>query len=404
MPQAVFRQRKKVLVGIGLVAVVALLAGLNFFRLNQKEVIEVKTAVVTKGTIASNVFATGKVVVPDQVGITARVNGIVAEINVNPGDQVKAGQVLLRFDDQDLALELAQAEAALQVARTQSEQQESQTQPALEQAKLAYESAATNLARSRELYDAGAISLEQLEAAELEANLKKSQYEAALNQANASRVSAAAQIKQAEAAWQMAVRRMEAAVVVAPQDGTILDCFVEKGQFVSMGTPLFSCGNLTTLEIESEISEVDAPQLAVGQAVEISGEALGAETYRGTVKQIAPAAVRQVNSQGEQTIVLVTIAIQGKTGLLKPGYNVDLNITTASRESTLLLPYEAVVETEDGTAVYVVKDGVARKRTAKTGISDELHVEILEGAAEGEVVVLDPPETLKDGALVRIND
>lgn len=405
MPQISFGQRKKLFVGIGLVAVVGLLFGLNIFRLNQKDVLDVKIAAVEKAPIVANVFASGKVVVHDQEEITTRVNGIVQDIKVKGGDQVKAGQVLLQFDNSDLSLEADQAEASLSAARAQAELQEkSQSEAGLQQAKLAYENARAKLDRSRQLYEAGAISLEQLEAAQLEAGVKKSQYESALTQLRVTRQSAAASVKQADAAWKLAETRLSAAQILAPRDGTILARNAEKGQFVAMGTPVFTIGSLNNLEVESEISEVDIQRLALGQTVEISGESLGTAKFKGRVKEIAPRAESKQKSQGEQTTVMITVEVLGETGLLRPGYNVDLNITTASRKSALVVPYEAVVEDGDGNAVFVVQDGAARKRLVKTGISDDLHVEILEGLSVNDRVILNPSETLKDGATVQVND
>lgn len=97
----------------------------------------------------------------------------------------------------------------------------------------------------------------------------------------------------------------------------------------------------------------------------------------------------------------VTIGVIGNAELLRPGYNVDLNITTARRKAALVVPYEAIVEDGNESAVFVVKDGVARKRQVRTGISDEMRVEILDGVSSGDRVILNPPEKLEDGSLVR---
>ncbi|ADI01017.1 MAG TPA: efflux RND transporter periplasmic adaptor subunit [Syntrophothermus lipocalidus] len=402
MPQIPFNQRNKVIIGVTMTAIVALLFGINIYRFRQKEVLEVQTAVVRKAPLVANIFTTGTVVVRDKEVITAKTSGIVQDVKVKVGDQVKAGQVLLQFNDRDLILEAQQAEAALMEARAQAVlQAKGETEPAVQQAKLVYDNAKEKLKRNQELYAAGAISLEQLEAAQLDADLKKSQYESALAQAAASRQSYEARVRQAEASWKLAVNRLQAARIAAPCDGTILARTVEKGQFVSAGTALFTIGNLSSLEVQADISEVDVLRLAVGQDVEITGEPLGTNKYRGRVKDIAPRAENKIKNQSEQTIVPVTIGVIGNAELLRPGYNVDLNITTARRKAALVVPYEAIVEDGNESAVFVVKDGVARKRQVRTGISDEMRVEILDGVSSGDRVILNPPEKLEDGSLVR---
>lgn len=95
------------------------------------------------------------------------------------------------------------------------------------------------------------------------------------------------------------------------------------------------------------------------------------------------------------------ISLNPGQGRLKPGYTVDINITTASKADGLVVPYEAVLESGKTQEIFVVEKGKARKRSVHTGISNELYLTVDKGLNKGDKVIVSPPEKLKDGSLVK---
>lgn len=95
----------------------------------------------------------------------------------------------------------------------------------------------------------------------------------------------------------------------------------------------------------------------------------------------------------------VIVGVEGATRLL-PGYNVDLEITTADSQG-MVVPIEALVVKDEGDSVYIIKDGVAKLTKVKTGISDGITMEIKDGVAKDDQVVTNPGN-LQDGSKVRI--
>lgn len=97
----------------------------------------------------------------------------------------------------------------------------------------------------------------------------------------------------------------------------------------------------------------------------------------------------------------VKIEIEDTKGQLRPGYTVDLRIITSAERETLVVPFEAVIDSDDGRQVYVVEGGKAVLRDIKTGLESDLYVEVLKGLSEGEKVILSPDAGLTEGERVK---
>lgn len=400
----------------GTVLLVILLIGLNVYRVKQKDVVPVKAAVAVEDKIESVVIASGRVIAPNREDIVTQVSGTVTDIKVKLGQEVEAGQPLLVLQSTDAVAKIHQAEATMATAEANLASARAsgntveyvQAQTAWRQAEANWQNARQQLERMETLYKEGAVSQEQLEAARLDLDLKEAQYRSAQAQFEAAKAGAPisvqaleAQVAEAKAALEVLRNQASPTGLKAPRGGRVLQINVNKGDAVNPNTLLITVGDLTGLEIETDISEVDIDQMKVGQPVLITGNAVPDAEYAGTVKEIGLMAVTKIKNQGEVTSVKVVIGVPEGTDL-KPGYNVDLNITTASQEVAVVVPFEAVVEKDKQTQVFVVEDGVAKLKPVKTGISDELRVQIVEGVKAGDQVVINPEDDLTDGTVVKV--
>jgi len=154
---------------------------------------------------------------------------------------------------------------------------------------------------------------------------------------------------------------------------------------------LFWIGRASPLRIEAEVDEEDIPLVAVGQSALIKADAFAGRKLDGTVADITPKG-DPVNKSYR-----VRIALPRDTPL-RIGMTVESNIVVRREGAALLVPQGAV----SGGHVFVVVEGRVVRRAVVMGVVGQGVVEIRDGVAEGETVVLDPPASLADGSPVRL--
>ncbi|WJI25535.1 efflux RND transporter periplasmic adaptor subunit [Thermosynechococcus sp. B3] len=367
--------------------------------------------------LVARIAATGKVVPVQTVNISPKRAGLLAELYVEQGDQVKAGQIIARMDNRDEQAQLAQAQANLAdaiarrdrvVAGNRAEeiaQAEAQVRAAATRAQLAEE----RLKRNELLAAEGAIPRDTLD--ELKANrdsaiasLQEAQKRLQLLQ----RGSRTEEIRQAEAAVAAAQAQVQAAraaledtVIRAPFTGIITQKYANPGAFVTPTTTASATTSATStsivaiaqgLEILAEVPEVDIGQVLVGQPVEIRADAYPGETFEGRVRLVAPEAVV------EQNVTFFQVRVSLVTGLqkLRSGMNVDLDFLGQKINNALLVPTVAIAVERGQTGVYVVgEDNRPKFRPVTIGSSWQDQTQIISGLRAGERVFIDFPERLR---------
>lgn len=409
--------KKKIWLGVGIAVLVALIIGLNIYRNSQETAVAAQYFTVKEERIEENVLASGKVEVVAKEEITARTNAMVQQVAVKEGDRVRAGQVLIKLDTAELTRDLKREEAALALQRANLSravaaarpQEVAQDKATIKQAETAYLNSKTKYARNQALYKDGAISKEALDASYVELVNAETSYRTAQQRLSLrlegdtaeSKNALAAQVKQAELAVSLAKDQLARAEVKATMDGVVLFLGAEKGKYVTTGTSLAVIGDTARLRVKADISESDSGRLAVGQPVKITTPALRDEEFAGIVSRVGAAAVTRTKSGSEQTEVQVTVDITRFNDKLKPGYSVDLTITTASKSKALAIPYEAVIEKNKQKEVFVIENGQARKKQITTGVGNELYITVEKGLKKGDKVVVNPSDKLKDGIDVK---
>ena len=189
---------------------------------------------------------------------------------------------------------------------------------------------------------------------------------------------------------------LEMAVVKAPMNGTVMNLPVKKGDRVVEGESIGSIADLGSFIVELMVDEIDVNSVAAGQNVIISSDAFNDE-LEGVVTFVAPGGTLVGNIIKYKT----QIDIVDDKGLLRPGMFVNAEIITNRLEDALAIPSLAILGDEE-KFVYVVEDGVARKRPVEVGMRTLNKVEVL-GVDEGEKVIIGPYTTLitlEDGTAV----
>jgi len=410
-----FPLRKAIIIGV-VVLVLASIIGLNVYRAKNKDVVKVQTAEVKTKALVENVLASGKVSALEKESIYSRVTGSITKVHVKMGQEVKPGQVLMEIDIPDAQQRIMQARSTLAAAEAAMNKTPGDGRSIdLVEAQFLYDKAASEytlgeekLKRNKALFEAGAISISEMEAAQSAYDLAKSEYQrtrvnlkAASNGSAASLESLQASLAAAQEALKVAETNAEQQQLKAAMAGKVLSIPVEKGDMIAPNTLLISIGQLSVLKVKADIAEGDAGKMRIGQPVKITAAALPDQAYRGKVCEVGLEAVSKTKSQGESTSVPIVVNVMG-SGQLRPGYNVDLKIRTAQDKKALVVPFEALVEKNGKTCVYVIRDGKARQQVVKTGISDSTHIQVLKGLRKDEKVVINPGSNLKDGSVVKL--
>lgn len=408
-------RRKKILIPclVGMVAL-AVWGGLSLRKTD--EGVPVTVARAEEKPLGENVFASGKIALKDEQTLYASASKEVVEVNVKQGDRVKKGQVLGYLDpsEENNSLKAAQAALAVEQANlnktvaTMSEDAAA-GRSNVNQAGIALKNKKAHLQRIEKLYQAGVENMEELEKAREEAALAESDYSKAKAElrkiqgstGSSEKESLKAGVAKARVDVETARNNVEKQTLKADRDGIVIGLYVEKGGYVNPGDKLMVIGDPESLEIESTLSEADANKIKALQKVEVTCASVPGEKFPGSVSEVALAAEEETEGEVTRMGVPVKIAVENTKGQLRSGYTVDLRIITVPQRKTLVIPYEAVVDTGEDSRVFVVKEGKALPKNIRIGLESDLYVEVTEGLARGDKVILNPDEHLRKGTQVR---
>lgn len=202
-------------------------------------------------------------------------------------------------------------------------------------------------------------------------------------------------LKQTRAALAAARAMLDDLVLRAPLDGVVLRRDGEIGETVSPERTLFWVGKPRPLRAEAEVDEEDIPRVRVGQKALIKADAFPGRVLEGTVAEITPKGDPVTKSYR------VRLALPDDTPLMI-GMTVEANIVVAVHENAVLVPAAALAA--DGDAVWVLRDGRARRVPVRLGTKGGVRVEVRDGIAAGTRVIVSPPPGLRDGARVRVQE
>ncbi|HWR61630.1 MAG TPA: HlyD family efflux transporter periplasmic adaptor subunit [Clostridia bacterium] len=383
---------------------------------NQGEALEVTG--VKRGEIKKYVEDIGTVKCKEQISVSLEGGGLIQTLAAETGQQVKKGELLLGMDKQQLELQLKdigekikEIEASFQGSEIKNYASNIEKAGiAVGRAKDEYELALKDYDNAKRLAEAGAISSEELRQKEAalksaEALMNTAQIELQQLEANTpDSVKAVynAQLGQLLVAREGILRSIKKQEAVAPIDGVVLERNAEVNTVGIPGTVAFVIGNVDNAEIEAGILADDVADIKLGDEVEITERSEKKQTIKGTVVKIAPSAIGVTSSLGvNQKRVSITVQPEKQSGVLKPGYEVDVRIITERKSGILLVPLSSVFEYEGTDQVFAVVDGKAVLRTVRKGIKGEDSVEILEGLEEGELILSEPDVDVREGMRIK---
>jgi RND family efflux transporter MFP subunit len=377
------------------VCLLVVLGGLLWwFGLAQPAVPTVRVAVARSAVddpgAASVLDASGYVTARRQATVSAKVTGKVTEVLIEEGQRVEEGAVLARLDDTEARAQLALSQAQLVAARSQVAEVRAQ----LEQAER-------DFTRQQQLFQRELIAAQALDAALAQRDMLRARL-----------ANLGEQIKVAEESVDVAKVQLDNTVIRAPFSGVVVAKAAQPGEMIS---PISAGGGFTrtgigtivdmdSLEIQVDVNESFINRVTPGQPVEATLNAYPDWKIPAEVIAIVPTADRS------KATVKVRIAIRKKDARIVPDMGVRVAFLTApagkparaAASPGVLVPVEAVrVEGAKGVVFVFANDKVER-RSVTLGQTMGANRQVLSGLRDGERVVLAPPESLRDGATVKL--
>jgi len=364
---------------ISIVVLVIVVLGLGTAYWLRPKPVVVAAVAVERGSVASTVANTraGTVEACRRAGLAPSLGGQMSRLVTTEGDRVETGQVLLELWNEDLRaeLELAKRDAVA-------------SQGKADEVCVRADVAAQEARRLIRLQERKLAADEEVDRATGDAKARAAACGAAKDI-----------VKVGQARVSVAKARLERSILRAPFDGVVAEINGEIGEFVTpspIGVPTPPTIDLidsSCLFISAPIDEVDAPAVRAGQTAVITLDAFPKKKFSGFVRRVAPY-VRDQEKQARTVEIEAEIDDPEGSNLL-PGYSADVEVVLALRDGVLKIPTQVVM---DGSHVFVLEDGIIRKREIEIGISNWESSEVLEGLSEGELVVLSiDREGVEDG-------
>ena len=318
--------------------------------------------------------------------IGTRLAGEVAELFVDIGTRVVAGDRLARLDDSEIRLQVQQAraqmaEACASVGMTITDSLESLEKtksPIVLMEKALLDQSQSNLERAMKLFRSNAITDEQVERLRAEERVAHARYDAALHGVDEK----VALIAVRKAALDLAEQNLVDTTIVAPMSGIVQMRHVATGAFVQSGDAVVTIVRVNPMRFRCNVPERKATGIRVGQSVRIRIEGEGVPRT---------AKVSRVSPQLDLTSRALPIEadLENPDGRLQGGLFAEAEIVTEPDARRLAIPVSAVSEFAGVLKVWVVEDEIAAARRVQLGREVNGFVEIKSGLEVGEVIVID---------------
>lgn len=359
-----------------LVALVVLAAGYFLLKSFSSTAVEVKLTSVMKqtpGRSGAVLTASGYIVAQREASVSSKGTGVLVYLGVVEGDKVQKGQIIARLDDRDIVAQLDEAKSSLQLYKAQMNEVEN------------------NYNREKELFNRGLTSQQSLDQAE-------TAYKSLL-----------ANIDIAEARIRAAEVALENMIIRAPFDGTVLTKNAEVGEIVApfgasttSRAAVVTIADMNSLMVETDVSESNIEKIKQDLDCEIILDANPGNSYRGYVFKIVPTADRS------KATVLVKVAFRNYDSRVLPEMSAKVSfLSEKSKEQedmtpVLTAPLSAVEDIDGKKIVYGVVDDTAVQKEVTTGRLFGSYVEVTSGLSEGEKIIDNLNDKIKDGIQVKV--
>jgi len=428
------------------VLVIVIIAGMIYLNLNKnadfsvssqmisKNAVAVKATTIETGSIQSYVTAPGQVREVNKAQVFFDTPLRVLKLYVEKNSQVKKGERLVELDISPLNDELERLKIQKDIQSITLQKLEAgqnlltletnlvSARNSYSRAEENYQTAVDEYNKQLKLFESGVISETQLK-----------QYDQAVKDAKAAVDSALIALESAEKNYNSSVgslgldiqaqikniellskqiAEIEAklkkikSLEKAPISGYVTEIYLIEGGYTINGQAAFTIIDGENLEISATVDEYNSKEISPGQMVKITGDALGdSVVLEGEVVSVAPVASRIQSASGSETVIEVIIEPKEGLDILKPGLNVDCDIITHEKSGIPVAEFNIFLDDKDRNQYVMVinkEDMTVSQRYVTLGIYSDMLVEIVDGLKPGDMVVVDPQPSLKDGDKVKV--
>ena len=359
--------KKKIIIPIIIVVILAAIIIVLSGGKNNAE--ELKYVTVERGDISEKALAVGTLEPEQEIKVKSTISGIVSEVLFKVGEAVAKDAPLFKISPNPTPLEYVETRRNMEVAevtltRIQSERD-----------------------RKTQLFQSSLISQSDMES-----------FEAQYNEARLRHRVAREKFELLEKGRiQMSNRNIDS-IIKAPISGIMLSLSSHEGDPVvpltnfQPGTELCSMADMRDILFKGTVDEIDVGKLVPGMEAEIQIGALAEKKIRGTLQRIFPKA----RKEGNATLFDVEILLGEASGIiLRAGYSATAYVKIQEHKGVLIVPERLILSEGERRYVEVKQDDIISEVDVKTGLSDGLNIEILEGLEEGDLIVERPPREIE---------
>lgn len=330
--------------------------------------------------------ASGYVVAQRKAAVASKITGRLVSLYVSEGSRVKKGQVIARLENEDAESAREQAKASLSVANAN-----------LEQARAELKDATLTYNRNKRLIANGAISHVEYENSEI----RYSRAKAVVDSAEATIKVNSAALRSATVAEDYAIIRSPFDAVVLTKNADIGDIVTPLGAAANAKAAVVTIADMTSLEVEADVSESNLSLIKSGQPCQIQLDALPESRFNGVVKTIVPTADRSKAS------IMVKVAFNDNDPRILPEMSAKVAflsrpIKPEEMKPRTALDRNAVINRSNKNVTFLVKEDEVVETTVSVGEQFGDMIEVLSGLKSGDKVVLKPLDKLKNGSKIKL--
>jgi RND family efflux transporter MFP subunit len=362
------------------------------------QAVATETATVRRIAVQREVDLSGTLLSPDQARVSSEVAGIITDVPVQLGTEVRAGDLLVRLEPRELQFavdraegQLRQIEAQLGVDHAQAMRPPSDDQIAsVRQAMANRDDARNTFKRAQQLHDRGLMSQVDFDTADTRLKVADANYQASVENVAALK----ATLQDRHAAWELARKKLADAAIKAPVAGSVAERLVQPGEFIRENTPVATIVQVNPLKLKTAIQEKYAGIIRPGQAVAFAVEAFPGRSFAGTVAYVSPAV-----DQATRTFAVEAL-VDNADRVLKPGFFAKGVVRTHRDDDVLAVPEDAISTLAGVSTVYVIENGKARQQQVALGARQDRLVEITSGLKGDEQLATTNLSQLATGVTV----
>jgi len=364
--------KKKLIIGVIIVALIGTIAGIQINAKNKKQITTVKAATVAMGDVKMYLSTTAAIESKNKKDYSVSATTKISNVNVKVGDKVKKGDTLLTYETADLNSQVTTAQINYNNVISQKKDAVNKNNDA--NTTIANTSDTPANAQIINTAKASVLSNEKIKQLDNAISLAKTNLDSAKNKLS------------------------QNSSITSDLDGVVTALNVVTGQTGSQGVAMV-VQDISSLKAVVKVGKYDAAKVAIGQESTIKSNG---KAYKAKVSNIYPTATVSTSAAGGDTTLTVELDVLDVDPQLKVNFDADVDILLNQALNVVKVPAETILTNKDGsTYLFVVENGQAVQKTVELGVRSDADAQIVSGVKVGDSVILNPGSTVTNGVMVK---